>query len=73
MENSTLDSAKLELRDTQYLRTLGHPARTPEQNFRTELQDFQHDFLTRLFELALPRCERHSLALVLDLPSSDIS
>ena len=32
--------------------------------------DFQHDYLTRLFELVLP-CERHSLALVLDLPGSD--
>jgi len=32
--------------------------------------DFQHDYLTRLFELVLPR-ERHSLAFALDLPGSD--
>jgi len=36
----------------------------------TMWSDFQHDYLTRLFELVLP-CERHSLALALDLPGSD--
>jgi len=36
----------------------------------TMWSDFQHNYLTRLYELVLP-CERQSRALVLDLPGSD--